>query len=481
MFTAMAENLERHDSGLVRRIGLFTAVMIVAGGVIGSGVFKKVVPMSVELGSGWLVLAAWFVAGAVTLAGALINAEIGGIIAEPGGQYKYFERMYGRFFAYIYGWASFAVIQTATVSSIAYVFAQSINLIVPIPNPAAELAGYELWGVFQPFDNFGVKLLAIGLIVLLTVVNAKGLEYGSLIANVFSSAVILCIVGLTVVGFGFGTGAGMAVSATAEAASGLAKHGFFSAFFTAMMAAFWAYEGWNSLGFMGGEIKDPTKTIPRALVLGVAIVMLVYIAVNAAFLWVLPVDSFMAMAQQENSIAGAEVIKVLFGPVAMVVILVLIIVATLNATNSSLMTASRIWFAMALDGLFLAAAGRTNKANVPGNALLMMGAWSALLVLSGSFDQLTDMLIFAAFLFYGAGAFGVFVLRRTMPNAVRLNKVPGYPIVPALFVAFCAALVVNSVIERPREAGIGMALILIGIPFYKRSKGKVAEATATLA
>jgi APA family basic amino acid/polyamine antiporter len=252
----------------------------------------------------------------------------------------------------------------------------------------------------------------------------------------------------------------------------LAEHGFFSAFFTAMMAAFWAYEGWNNLGFMGGEIKNPTKTIPRALVLGVSIVMLVYIAVNAAFLWVLPVEDFMAMAQQKNSIAAAEVIKVLFGPVAMVVILALIIVATLNATNSSLMSASRVWFAMARDGLFLASAGRTNKANVPGNALVLMGVWSALLVLSGSFDQLTDMLVFAAFLFYGAGAFGVFVLRRKMPDAVRLTKVPGYPVVPALFVAFCAALVANSVIERPREAGIGLALILIGIPFYKKRKVK---------
>ncbi len=470
----MEQTLERHSTGLVRRLGTFSAVMLVVGAMIGSGVFKKVAPMSAELGSGYAVLGAWIVAGLVSMCGALTNAEVACLIAEPGGQYKYFEKMYGRFFAYIYGWASFSVIQTATVASVAYVFSMSVNFIVPIPNPFPELASFNLLGFLGdptysvlPFENFGVKLLTIFLISSLCLINSAGLQYGSLISNIFSASVIACIVLLMLLGFGLGDGGSFTHASPTVIPTVDLTH-----FFTAMMAAFWAYEGWNNVGFLGGEIRNPQKNIPRALVLGVGMVMAVYVAVNAAYLYVLPIDILAGLTKVENSIAAVSVVQSLLGQGAIYLILGLIIAATFNSTNNSFMSASRVWFAMAHDGLFHASVKKTNKSDVPGNAMIVMCIWSCLLVLSGSFDQLTDMLIFASFLFYGAGAAGVFVLRKKMADAPRAYKVPLYPVLPVLFIAFCAVLVANSVYSRPREAGIGLLLILIGIPFYKKAKSE---------
>lgn len=462
----MEQTLERHSTGLVRRLGTFSAVMIVVSAMIGSGVFKKVAPMSEALGSGYAVLLAWIVAGLVSLAGALTNAEVACLIAEPGGQYKYFEKMYGRFFAYIYGWASFAVIQTATAASVAYVFAMSVNFIIPIPNPVPDWVDVNLFGVIYPFENFGVKLLTICLIGILCLINSAGVQWGSLISNLLASSVTVCIFVIVLLGFTMGSGGALAQTDVSSAFSGFT----IPLFFAAMMQAFWAYEGWNTVGFLGGEIKDPQRNIPLALIYGVGLVMLVYTLVNAAYLYVLPIENLSGLTKVENSIAAVSVVQTLLGQGAIYMILCLIIAATFNSTNNTLMTASRVWFAMAHDGLFHKSAKKTNKSNVPGNAILVMGIWSSLLVLSGSFDQLTDMLVFAAFLFYGAGAFGVFILRRKMPDAVRAYKVPLYPVLPAAFVVFCAGLVVSSVYTNPREAAIGTVLILVGLPFYRKAK-----------
>ena len=229
---------------------------------------------------------------------------------------------------------------------------------------------------------------------------------------------------------------------------------------------FWAYEGWNNLGFLGGEVLNPQRTIPKALTLGVGIVTTVYVLANAAYLYVLPVSELAAVSRQENAIAAVAVVQSFLGPAAIGLILGLIITSTFSSTNNSVMTSSRVYYAMALDGLFFPKAGKCNAQGVPANALLIQGIWSSLLVLSGTFDQLTDMLVFAAFIFYGMGALGVFVLRRKMPDAVRSFKVPFYPVLPGLFVLFCIVLVGNSLLERPTESGIGLALMATGVPLY---------------
>jgi len=234
-----------------------------------------------------------------------------------------------------------------------------------------------------------------------------------------------------------------------------------------LLAAFWAYEGWNTVGFLGGEIKEPHRNLPLALFAGMMIIIGAYVVVNFTYLYVLPVDQIIDAHQSQNQIAAVAVVRHFAGDTGATLISIVILVTTLGCTNATILMPPRVYNAMAKDGLFFRRAADIHPAfHTPNPALWMQGIWASLLVLSGSFDQLTDMLIFAAFFFYGATAFGVFVMRRREPNAERPYKVWGYPVVPALFVLFCAALIVITCINHPREAGIGTALMLTGVPMY---------------
>jgi APA family basic amino acid/polyamine antiporter len=457
--------------GLLRTIGLYTAIALVVGNMIGSGVFKKVAPMSAELQSPGLVLLAWLLAGMVTLCGALTNAEIAGMIVEPGGQYVYFKRMYGRAFAFFYGWSCFSVIQCASQASIAYVFAHSFNSLLPLPRLSEAWETIQVLGIFTPFDNFGVKVLTVGLLTLLTTINYFGVKYGSSLSGLLSSTVVICIFGIILLGLSVGGGSidhlrtdAIGYAESKVAASSL---GFLGALFTAMIGAFWAYDGWNNLGMLGGEVKNPHRNIPLGLTGGVAIVTFVYLLVNATYLYILPIDQIIQVARTPNGIAAVEVMRWLMGPAGALGVSLLILLATFNSTNTSILANSRIYYAMAKDGLFFRAAATHHPVyRTPAVSLVMQAVWASALVFSGSFDQLTDMLIFAVFIFYGAGAFGVFVLRKKMPDTPRPYRAVGYPVVPAVFVLFCATLLIVSLVERPRESFLALALIACGIPFY---------------
>jgi APA family basic amino acid/polyamine antiporter len=233
-----------------------------------------------------------------------------------------------------------------------------------------------------------------------------------------------------------------------------------------MLAAFWAYQGWVSVGFIGGEVKDPRKNIPRGIVTGVFIVIFIYLVVNATYLTLLSIPQLEAINGSGNQIAAVEAVRSFWGAKGVMFISLLILVTTLGCTNASILTGARPYYAMARDGLFFKGIAKLNRVNVPHNSLAWQGIWASVLVLSGTFDQLTDMIIFAVFIFYGATSLGVFILRRKMPNAHRPYKVWGYPVVPAVFILFCIGLFINTIITRPREAAIGMTLILAGIPVY---------------
>jgi APA family basic amino acid/polyamine antiporter len=239
-----------------------------------------------------------------------------------------------------------------------------------------------------------------------------------------------------------------------------------SSFYTAMLAAFWAYQGWVSVGFIGGEIKDANRNIPKGIVIGVFIVIAIYLLVNITYLTLLSIPQLEQVYASGNQIAAVEAVRSFWGTGGVMFISLLILLTTLGCTNASILTGARPYYAMARDRLFFPGIGKLNKTNVPGNSLLWQGIWASVLVLSGTFDQLTDMIIFAVFIFYGATSLGVFILRRKMPDAYRPYKVWGYPVVPAIFIIFCICLFFNTIITRPREAAIGMILILSGIPFY---------------
>lgn len=447
---------------LNRALGLGSVIVIVIGNVLGSGVYKKVAPMMTELNSSVWVLIAWLCAGIITLFGALCNAEIAGLLSDTGGEYSYYKKIYNKFFAFLYGWTSFSIVQTAAISSLAYVFSQSLNNILSLPELVPHLKTYSIFNIFFPFENFTVKVIAILLILLLTWINTLGVKFGTKISSFILLLVVIGISSIIISG---------AVSNKANYDTLFSFHEHentvtLSSFFTAMLAAFWAYQGWASVGFMGGEIKNPHQNIPKGIAIGVSSIIAIYLLVNIVYLGLLSHDELHQISKESNGIAAISAIEKIWGVSGKLFISLLILITTLGCTHMTILASCRTYYAMAKEKLFFKKASLLNAKQVPSNSLVFQGIWASLLVLSGTFDQLTDMIIFAIFIFYGSTAFGVFVLRKKMPDAERPYKVWGYPIVPAAFVLFCFALFINTIITRPREAGIGLLLILIGIPMY---------------
>lgn len=460
--------MNKQQGQLIRSLTLQAATILVISSVIGSGVYKKVAPMTNELLSPGLVLWAWVLAGIISLCGALSNAEIAGMMADSGGEYVYFRKIYGRFMAFLWGWSTFAVIKTAAIASIAYVFSQSLNSLVPLPHLAPDVEALTI-GPFKPLENFGVKMVTILLILVLTWVNTRGLKGAAALSTNITRLVVIGL-GLIVISgllFGGGSWANFTTHAQGYTERPLTDFIFVKSMFAALLSAFWAYEGWNTLGFIGGEIKDPKRNLPLALSGGLFIIIGTYILVNFTYMYILPADRFVEIFQGKNDIAAVAVVRTYAGVAGASLLSIIILITTLGCTNSTILMPPRVYYAMAKDGLFFKQAADIHPTyNTPNPALWIQGVWACVLVLSGSFDQLTDMLIYAAFFFYGATAFGVFVMRHKAPDAERPYKVWGYPIIPAIFVLFCLALIIITWLNSPREAAIGTILMLSGIPLY---------------
>ena len=464
------------NAHLKQQLGVFSAVMVVISAMIGSGVFKKIATMSDLLHhSGWVLLA-WAVAGLITLMGSLSNAEVAGIIAKPGGQYVYFQEMYGKLFAFLFGWASFSVIQTATASAVAYIFAESLNNVLnsyhlALPNLPDSIAQITLFHTkdfdLMPFANFGVKTIAVTLVLILSFINYRGIQYGEKIGNILGGTVVVGVLFVILLSFLKGENTSIFNQTIPFEANNTTQKSFLSLFFLAMVAAFWAYEGWNNVGFLAGEIKNPKRNIPIALSFGTLIVIVLYLLVNTAFFKVGGISFYQNIAAQSNTIAAVEAMNTIwiYGGLF---ISILLLISTFNSTNNSLMSAPRVYYAMAIDGLFLKSAAHIHpKFKTPHKAILMQMFWCILLIITGSFDMLTEMLVFVAFIFYGCGAFGVIVLRKKMPTTQRPFKVPLYPILPLVFTLFSLVLVVTTLYESPGKSCIGLGLVLIGLPIYR--------------
>jgi APA family basic amino acid/polyamine antiporter len=449
-------------SSLSRSLGLRLVIVVVIGNIIGSGVYKKVAPMATELHSAGWVLIAWVLAGIISLLGALCNAEVAGLLADTGGEYVYYKKIYNRFFAFMFGWSLFTVIQTASISALAYLFAQSLNSIIHIPAMLPSLAHIDIGGVFYPFADLNVKLTAIVLIILLTWVNAKGIRTG---AGISMAILLLVFAGIFAIII-FGLSSPQAHLSNIQLLTDNNSPVTMSALFTAMLAAFWAYQGWASVGYVGGEIKNAHRNLPRGIVIGILIVIALYLLVNTAYLSLLSTQQLDAIYLSQNQIAAVEAVRSFWGNNGVLFISFLILVTTLGCCNATMFSSCRPYYAMAKEGLFFKKVAKLNNQHVPANSLVYQAVWACLLVLSGTFDQLTDMIIFAVFIYYGATTLGVFILRKRMPDAPRPYKVWGYPVVPALVIIFCVCLFFNTILSRPREAAIGMALMLTGVPMY---------------
>lgn len=448
---------------LTRTLNLRLVTVFVVASILGSGVYKKVAPMADTLNSSGWVLLVWVLGGIISLFGALSYAEVAGLMADTGGDYAYYKKIYNRFFAFQFGWTTFTIIQTAAISSLAFVFAESLNSIIHIPQMFISLADINLAGVFYPFKDFNIKFTAVVLIILLTWVNNYGLKKGAWISTV---VLFLVVAGLfSIIVFGLSSPeAEISMAFSFETTSD--QPVTFSAIFTGLLAAFWAYQGWASVGFIGGETRNANRNLPLGIAFGVFIIITIYLLVNTTYLSLLTISELEQINQSGKSIAAIEAVKVFWGRGGELFIGILIFMTTLGCTHITIITSCRVYYAMAKEGLFFKKAAVLNKNAVPGNSLLFQCIWGCLLVFSGSFDQLTDMIIFAIFIFYGATAFAVFILRKRMPDANRPYKVWGYPFVPAIVILFSAGLFINTIIVQPREAGIGTILMLTGIPMW---------------
>jgi len=452
---------------------------MVVGGVIGSGIFRKPGVMASQLGSPELLLGVWLLAGIITLFGALTNAEVASVIPETGGQYIYFERLYGPFTAYLYGWAVFAVMQTGSIAAVAYVFAEYSTEFVRLPEFAPSIAAWTLHlpfiGDVAPLKDIGIKALAAAVITLLTAINYIGVKFGGIVQNVFTIAKVSAMAALMLGAFLLPTGAHVSNLTTNSTTIHLQGLALFLGIAKAIQGAFWAYDGWNKLTYIAGEIKEPQRNIPRGLFFGMLIVTAIYMLMNIAYSYVLPID---VMAQCK--LVAANVAEKCFTGGGRWIALG-VMLSTFGTANATILASARVYFSMAHRNVFPRFLGRAHpRFHTPGASLVIQGIWSVLLLFSGTFDTLTDTLIFVSWIFYAAGAYGIFILRRKEPNTPRPYKVPGYPYVPWIFIIFSvlylALTIYNDVVDYRAavaagkhaiiNSALGAALVLIGTPIY---------------
>jgi APA family basic amino acid/polyamine antiporter len=467
---------------LAPSLGLWTCVSLVVGGIIGSGIFMKPSVMASQLGSPELLLAVWVVAGIITLFGALSNAEVAAMMPETGGQFVFFKVMYGDFFSFLYGWAAFAVFNTAGNASIAYVLGTYTEYFIQLPRFNPEFArSIHLYipfvGSIFPFENIGVKSVTILVVVGLTYINYRSTRIGGNVQVVFTALKVVAMA--MIVGGLLFSGKGSTVNLFAGSKivqpEGWALLGGIVA---AISGAFWGYDGWNNITFVAGEIKNPQQNIPKSLLMGLVICICIYALITLSYLYVLPIDAI-----ARSSLVASDAATIVMGTAGGGIIALMVIISTFGTTNGNILATARVSFAMARDNRFFSAVGKVHpRFQTPGNALWVQAAWTSILVLSGSFDMLTDMLIFVSWLFYGMSALGIFILRYKMPDAVRPYKVWGYPFVPATFVLFTFFFLVATLVNDIRmfQSGqselinslLGVLLTALGIPLYWYFKRK---------
>ncbi len=371
------ESFPRTGGELVRSLSLFTTTMIVIGGVIGSGIFRKPGVMAGQVGSAELLLLVWLMAGAFTLFGALTNAEIAAMIPETGGQYIFFERIYGPFVAYLYGWAAFVVIQTASITAVAYVFAEHAAEFVKLPELSGPMAAFSMHlpfiGDIMPFKEIGIKGLAAGLIAALTVINYLGARLGGVVQNIFTvakvAAMLLLVLGAFLLPNG-GRSANLTASSPLFHREGL---GLWTAIAAALQGAFWAYDGWNKVTYLAGEVKEPQRNLPRSLFLGMSLVTALYLLMNLAYAFVLPIDE---MAQ--SKLVAADVAeRCLRGGGRWIAVAVMI--STFGTANAIILASARVYFAMARRNVFPIGLGAAHpRFHTPAASLIAQGTWGIL-------------------------------------------------------------------------------------------------------
>lgn len=441
---------------LRRDMGIWSAVSLVVGTVIGSGIFIVPKTMILQMGSPYLVLAVWVFGGVLSLAGALTYAELAAMMPEAGGEYVYLKEAYGPFWGFIYGWTQMWVAKSASVATLAtgffyYLanFAPALeNVVARVPLPIGENGG--------PLEIRAGQLLAMAVILGLGCVNWLGVRQGAGLQVTVTVLKVTLFAAVVCCGLFLGQAHGSNFSTSVAARGGAAG------FFAALVAALWAYDGWNNVGMVSGEIRNPERNLPLALILGTGLVILIYLAANIAYFAVLTASS----VASSNRVA-AEMMRKILGSWGAGAVSFAAMISIFAALNGSILTGSRVPYALARDGYFFRAFARVHpQRHVPGFSILALSAWSAVIVLSGRYEQLFTLVIFPSWILYGMATASVLVLRYKRPDLPRPYRTIGYPVVPIVFVLVAALLLGFTLRNSPRESGLGLILIAAGIPFY---------------
>jgi APA family basic amino acid/polyamine antiporter len=459
--------------GLVRALGLWDSILLVIGLVIGSAVFMVTGgPDGVArlLPAPGALLLVWIAGGIISFAGALVFAELGALMPNAGGQYLFLREAYGDLVGFLYGWTLFAVIHTGTLAALAVGYAEYFGSFFPALGTERIVATLPLPGMALPIS--AGQLNAVFVIALLSVINYFGVREGSLFQGVVTVMKIASFAGFLLLGVVFGRGAlahftplfGAAPAAAAGAAAGTSSAApvGFSTFVLAMVAMLWAYEGWNNITFTAGEIKDPQRNLPLSLMFGMAAITLIYVAMNLLYIYAMPVGEMVTTPRIGEAAAGR-----LFGPAGASAMALAVLVSVFGCISATVISGPRVFYAMAKDGLFFKRLARIHpRFRTPTPAILWQGIWSSVLCLSGTYTRLYTFVVFAAVLFYALAGAAVIVLRRTRPSWPRPYRTWGYPFTPLLYVGVCVVVLLNTLVSQPRESGIGLGILVLGIPAY---------------
>ncbi len=457
-------------------LGLLDATMVVAGSMIGSGIFIVSADITRNVGSaGWLV-AVWLLTGFMTLTAALSYGELSAMFPKAGGQYVYLKESYNKLTGFLYGWSFFSVIQTGTIAAVGVAFCKFAAYFFPV----LEMNEADVLFLLGPFKIYPAQFVSIFIIVLLTYINTKGVQGGKMIQTVFTVTKLLSLFGLIVFGFILGANSEVWNSNWTDAwtMKSMSKGtgdlsaaiivpvlgaGALGAIAASMVGSIFSSDAWNNVTFIAGEIKNPQKNIGLSLFLGTLIVTLIYVSANLMYLSVLPLDQI-AFAQSDRVAVTAS--NIIFGGIGTYIIAAMIMVSTFGCNNGLILAGARVYYTMAQDGLFFKKAGALNKNAVPEWALWAQCIVASLLCLSGRYGDLLDMVSFIVVIFYVLTIAGIFILRKTRPDLPRPYKAIGYPVLPAIYMLMGISFCVLLIIYKPQFTWPGLIITLLGIPLY---------------
>jgi APA family basic amino acid/polyamine antiporter len=441
---------------LRRDLGLWSAMAIVVGTVIGSGIFLVPRAMIQRVGSPEMVFVVWVVGGLLSLAGALSYAELAAAMPEAGGEYVFLREAYGPVWGFLYSWTQMWVAKSGSIATLATGFFYYLTNFLPRLNGVLFVVPLPIGAHGAPLEIRYGQIFAMTLILFLAGVNYFGVKLGGEVQVGVTVVKVVLILFIIVAGLGWGH---RPVEASTQVA---ALPLSFAGFFAALVAALWAYDGWNNVSMVASEIRQPQRNLPLALIWGTLAVVIIYILANAAYFYVLAPQDVAA----SNRVA-ADMMRRVLGSAGADIVSVAAMISIFAALNGSILSGARVPYAAARDGYFFPPMARVNpQYRTPGVSILSLSAWAALLVLSGSYDQLFTYVIFASWLLYGMTTAAVIVLRKKRPDLARPYRTLGYPAVPVLFVAVAFCLVISTLFDSPRESVLGLALIFAGLPFY---------------